>query len=74
MLVDTDAQWTSNADHGTGYTVARESLTDGIDVFTDVSTAAFTCRMLMMTAVSSLLIVRSILASVIASARNLRVS
>ena len=53
MLVDTDAQWTSNADHGTGYTVARESLTDGIDVFTDVSTAAFTCRMLMMTAVSS---------------------
>jgi len=72
--VDTDAQWTSNADHGTGYTVARESLTDGIDVFTDVSTAAFTCRMLMMTAVSSLLIVRSILASVIASARNLRVS
>ncbi len=74
MLVDTDAQWTSNADHGTGYTIARESLTDGIDVFTDVSTAAFTCRMLMMTAVSSLLIVRSILASVIASARNLRVS
>jgi hypothetical protein len=74
LLVDTDAQWTSNADHGTGYTVARESLTDGIDVFTDVSTAAFTCRMLMMTAVSSLLIVRSILASVIASARNLRVS
>jgi len=72
--VDTDAQSTSNADYGTDYTVARESLTDGIDVFTDVSTAAFTCRMLMMTAVSSLLIVRSILASVIASARNLRVS
>jgi len=74
LHVDTDAQSTSNADYGTDYTVARESLTDGIDVFTDVSTAAVTCRM-PMTAVSSigLLIVR-ILASVKQAPQNLRVS
>jgi hypothetical protein len=74
MWTHADAQSTSSSEYGTDYTVARESQTDGIDVFTDVSTAAVKCRMLM-TAVSSIgLLIRRILASVKQAPRNLRVS